>query len=115
MSSTIDQGQKWFIIRDGVRAALLERPRQEDMFWFSYEVTALPGAREPVYAPDFWGASVEVENEWGGRVANVFAGETQPRAPGERVWLRGFVPYRVEPPRSRSWVKRLWSRLRRPR
>lgn len=109
----IDQGQKWFILRDQVRAALLEHPRQEDMFWFSYEVTALPGARESVYVPEFWRDAFEVENEWGGRVAQVFAGKTQPRAQGERVWLRGFVPYRVEPARPRSWMKRLWSRLRR--
>jgi hypothetical protein len=113
MSAPIDQTQKWFVIRDGVRAARLEHPRQEDMFWFSYDVTALSEARQSVYAPEFWRDVVEVENEWGRRVGNVFAGKVQPCAPGERVWLRGFAPYRVEPPRPPSWAKRLWSRLRR--
>jgi len=112
MSASIDQSQKWFDIRDGVRAALLEHPRQEDMFWFSYEVTALPEAREPVYAPHFWRDVFEVENEWCGRI-RAFAGKVQPSTRGERVWLRGFGPYRVEPPQPWSWVKRLWSRLRR--
>jgi hypothetical protein len=106
--------QKWFVIRGGVRAALLEHPRQEDMFWFSYEVTALPEAREPVYAPEFWVGVFEVEYAGSGfRMAGVFAGTVQPRAQGERVWLRGFRPYREEPAPSPSWAKRLWERLRR--
>ena len=82
------------------------------LFWFSYEVTALPEAREPVYAPHFWRDVFEVENEWCGRI-RAFAGTVQPSTRGERVWLRGFGPYRVEPPQPWSWVKRLWSRLRR--
>lgn len=113
MSTPIDENQKWFVVRGGVRAALLENPRQEDMFWFSYEVTALPEAHESVYTSDFWRDVFEVENEWGQRVGNVFAGKVQPRAQGERVWLRGFVPYRLELPQAQSWAKRLWSRLRR--
>ena len=117
MSAPIVPDQKWFVVRDGVRAALLEHPRQEDMFWFSYEVTALPEAREPVYAPEFWRDVIEVEEASSGiRVGGVFAGKVQPRAQGERVWLRGFAPYRAEPaPQPQSWATRLWSRFRRNR
>lgn len=113
----IDPNQKWFVIRGGVRAAILERPVWEDMFWFSYEVIALPESPEPVYVAEFWRDTFDVENEWGARISNVWAGKIQPRAPGERVWLRGFRPYRhksADPPRSStSWTSRLWSRLRR--
>jgi len=110
----IDPDQKWYVIRGGVRAALLERPRREEMFWFSYEVTALPETPEPVYVAEFWRGNFEVENEWGARVEKVIAGFVQPRAPGERVWLRGFRPYRLESPDQprESWTKRFWRRLR---
>lgn len=100
-----------------MRAAILERPVWEDMFWFSYEVVALPDSPEPVYVAEFWRDTFDVENEWGARISNVWAGKIQPRAPGERVWLRGFRPYRhksADPPRSSTpWTSRLWSRLRR--
>lgn len=110
----IDPHQIWFVVRDGVRAARLERPRFANMFWFSFEVTAMPEARQPVYCAEFWHGTFEVENEWGARVANVWAGTVQPRAPGERVWLRGFRPYRIELHElPRSWRTRAWSRVRR--
>jgi hypothetical protein len=110
--------QKWFIIRDGVRVALLERPQQEDMFWFSYEVTTLPDALESVSSPDFWRGVFDVEEDTSRvRVGPVFAGKVRPHAEGERVWLRGFVPYRsTDAPEARpalSWVAGLASRFRR--
>lgn len=110
--SAIIPHQKWFVIRDGVRAALLENPRQEDMFWFSYDVTALPEAREPVHAPEFWRDDFDVEDASSGfRMAHVFAGEVQPRSQGERVWLRGLRPYRAQPTPPPSWARRSWRRL----
>lgn len=112
--------QKWFIIRNDVRVALLEHPRQEDMFWFSYEVSTLPDAVESISSPEFWRGVFEVEEGISRiRVGPVFAGRVRPRAEGERVWLRGFVPYRstdsTQTPPARSWVARLASRFRRPR
>ena len=105
---------RWYVIRDGQRAALLEHPHHEDMFWWSYEVTALPGAPGDVYSPEFWQGTTEVEHERSGfRIASVFAGRVQPRAAGERVWLRGFVPYPRAPKPPPSWIERVVGFFRR--
>ena len=108
------ESPRWYVIREGLRAALLEHPRQEDMFWWSYAVTALPQAPGDVYSPEFWQGTTEVEHEGSGfRIRSVYAGRVQPRAQGERVWLRGFIPYPRRPGPRPSFVQRVVGLFRR--
>lgn len=87
----------WFLICDGERIALLERPQQEDMFWWSYEVSGLPEVVADVFSTAFWEDVFEVEDARSGvRIPGVFAGQVRPTAPRQRVWLRGFIPHPSE-------------------
>ena len=84
---------QWFVIRDSKRVALLECPRREDMFWWSYEVSELPEVIVDLYTPAFWEDVFEIEDARSGmRIPGVFAGKVRPSAPRQRVWLRGFIP-----------------------
>jgi hypothetical protein len=108
---------QWYVIHGGKRVALLDHPQIEDMFWWSYQVTALPDSPADLFSPEFWKGVFEVEDLTSGvRIPGVFAGgpSVQPRANGQRVWLRGFYPMEAEP-ESRSWTKRFLSLFRRRR
>jgi hypothetical protein len=84
------------------------------MFWFSYEVSPLPGAHADAFGPEFWRDVFEVEEAVSGvRIAGVFAGKIQPQGPGDRVWLRGFRPYSLGPGETPSWSDRLLAWFRR--
>jgi len=73
---------------------VLENPRREDMFWWSYEVLTLPNVARDVFSQEFWVDTIEVEDmSTGVRISGVYAGKILPKIQHDRVWLRGFIPY----------------------
>lgn len=69
--STPPETPRWYVLRDRVRAVLLEHPRQENLFWWSYAVSVVPGAEVDPWSPAFWEGTFEVEHERSGvRIAS---------------------------------------------
>jgi hypothetical protein len=84
------------LLLNGESVALLKDARREDMFWWSYEVFPLRATSADLFSEIFWDNIFCVEDGSGATVPGVFAGCVTPKASGERVWLRGFVPSRID-------------------
>jgi hypothetical protein len=106
----------WFVEDEGRRIAVLTDPRFEDMFWFSYAVTAIADDAQTVGAirtPEFWRtAELVFRNRGTGEIAiNAYPGAQALTENRDRVWMRGLYvsiqPTAVE--RLRLWL-RSWRR-----
>lgn len=105
----------WFVVRDGKRVLHLHSPQPNDMFWFTYVMSSIEESDATELPQGFWDAPFELEEAvTGARFRHVFTGLAPSRRLGERVAIRGVLPWAIvrEAP---TWWERLsqWLRWRR--